>query len=446
MEFLTKPAPFVEAVKKLGSKRRVARDLSSAEWREIPTALRERAFFSAHMESARWLQQAQNTIRDFLESNRQGVTLPDGTKSTSLKAGGRESFVHQMRALFGGGPDEGGGAITNTSASTRLRLIFTTQTRQAWGFGHFKEGNQPEILDAWPAQRFIRGGFVQEPRPLHEANEGAVRLKDDHDFWRSMNQPEIGGFDVPYPPFGFNSQMDVEDVTREEAEALGLLKPGEQIENPEIGFNEQLAASTRGLSPEMIGKLRAGLGEEAVFEKDKVHWLRNPKDGPEVTHKVRWRGEPDPNEAKPEVVLSSLDRQSLNRYTTQQGPKLNARLRAATETGADLDAVANLRNALAKLPAYKGEVVRGATFPPEWIAANLVPGNAIQLEGFTSASITKPYKGNVFFNIRSTSGRIIWQHSERPKEREVLFDYGTQFRVLNVVQKGGAWFIDAEEL
>ena len=121
-------------------------------------------------------------------------------------------------------------------------------------------------------------------------------------------------------------------------------------------------------------------------------------------------------------------------------------LRAATETGADLDAVANLRNALAKLPAYKGEVVRGATFPPEWIAANLVPGNAIQLEGFTSASITKPYKGNVFFNIRSTSGRIIWQHSERPKEREVLFDYGTQFRVLNVVQKGGAWFIDAEEL
>lgn len=298
MEFLTKPVPFVEAVKKLGSKRRVARNLSSAEWQDIPTDLRERAFFSAHMESARWLQQAQNTIGDFLAANRQEVTLPDGSKSTSLKAGSREEFVDKMRSLFGGGPDEGGGAITDPASSTRLRLIFTTQVRQAWGYGNFKEGNQPEILDAWPAQRFIRGGFVQEARPLHEKFEGAIRLKSDHDFWRSMNSPAIGGFDVPHGPWGFNSQMDVEDVSREEAEALGMLKPGEQIENPEVPFNEQLSASTQGLSPEMIEKLKAQLGPEVEFTEGRARWAAEPTD-PKPKRTPKPKPAPEPEVVKP---------------------------------------------------------------------------------------------------------------------------------------------------
>ncbi len=42
------PAPtFKEALQKLASRREVAADLTTAQWAEVPLALRERAYFSS---------------------------------------------------------------------------------------------------------------------------------------------------------------------------------------------------------------------------------------------------------------------------------------------------------------------------------------------------------------------------------------------------------------
>ena len=56
-----------------------------------------------------------------------------------------------------------------------------------------------------------------------------MRLKTDYQFWaQEMNAKSLGGFEVPWPPYGFNSYMEQEDVSRAEAERLGLLKKGDR--------------------------------------------------------------------------------------------------------------------------------------------------------------------------------------------------------------------------
>jgi hypothetical protein len=281
--YLTQPAPFLQAVKKLGSKSIIARSLSHEQWQDVPLAIRDRAFFSARIEDCRFLQAARDMIMDNLTGARQDVTLPSGEETTMLSTGDRATFVKQAQALatqYGlgdvippGTDREARGLIERTTdlqSVTRLRLIFDTQLYSAEGYGWWKQGNDQDILDAYPAQRFIRAFPVQTPRPLHAENEGKVRLKSDLAFWKAMNDRKIGGFGVPWGPFGFNSGMDVEDVTREEAEKLGLLKPSQQVQNPEIPFNQDLEASARGLDPDILAKLKDQLGSAVEIEGDSI--------------------------------------------------------------------------------------------------------------------------------------------------------------------------------
>lgn len=274
MQFV-KPVKFDEAVQKLGTKRIIARDLSSDQWSNVAVGLRDAAFWSAHVTEARMVQDFKNGVTDFIEKNLEDVTLDDGTKTTQIKMGGRAQFVRDMKEKYGGKADEGGGPITDKTSTSRLQLIFDVQMKSAYGFGQWQEGNNPVLLDAFPAARFIRIGYVQEPRPLHETNKGQVRLKSDLEFWLAMNSSAIGGFEVPWPPFGFNSQMDLEDVSRAEAEAMGLIAPGEQITPPDMAFDEHLEASVKGLDPDVREALVKKLGKENVeVDGDRVKWKR----------------------------------------------------------------------------------------------------------------------------------------------------------------------------
>ena len=47
-----------------------------------------------------------------------------------------------------------------------------------------------------------------------------------------MNDENDGGFGNPYSPFGFNSWMTTFDVERDEAEAMGIIAPGERLYVP----------------------------------------------------------------------------------------------------------------------------------------------------------------------------------------------------------------------
>lgn len=268
MQFV-KPIRFEEAITKLGTRGSIGSDLTSSQWRDVPVGLRERAFFSARVESVRFLDRTKGMLQDFLSGNRE--TLPSG--ATALKVGGRAKFVEMAREFAikeGMGPldPRDKGTVKDITSQQRLQLIFDTQTRQAQDFGYWQQGQDPDVLDAFPAQRFVRERDAKEPRDWHQQFEGMVRLKSDLGFWRAINRD----FNVPWGPWGWGCGHDVEDVDRQEAEDLGLLKPGEPVSPVDKKFNDDLQASTRGLDPELMEMLKDSFGDQVVFEDDAVRW------------------------------------------------------------------------------------------------------------------------------------------------------------------------------
>lgn len=275
---LIRPIVFKDALGKLNDKLPVTSHLKSEEWSSVPVAIRERSFFSARVENARFLQTARDGISDFLKSE---VEETDGGKA--LKAGGRERFVRIMREKMAEqgmpivGPHVGG--VVEPTSTGRLRLIFETQTTMANDYAYFKHGNEdPAIRRAFPAQRFIREMPTPSPRPVHEAYTGTVRLKTDLAFWLSMNAREIGGFGVPYGPWGFNSGMGVEDVGRAKAIELGLMKADDPTPPPvpEEGFNADVIASTNGIDPDIMRQLEKALGPKGKKKKDAIQLVPSP--------------------------------------------------------------------------------------------------------------------------------------------------------------------------
>jgi hypothetical protein len=272
MQFV-KPITFAEAQDALGSRHPVTSTLTSAQWRDVPTGLRQRAFFSATVENVRFLQRAQDFLGDFLSG---AVEYPDGKlgpAGAALKAGGRAQFVDLMAKFAeeeGMGPldPRDRGTIKDVRSQRRLELIFDTQVQSMYDFGNWKQGQDPDILDAFPAQRFIRVRDVEKPRKFHEAALGEVRLKSDLPFWLSLN-PD---FDVPWGPWGFGSGCDVEDADRDEAEQLGLLGPDDVVEPVERELNDALEASTRGLRPEWLNHFADTFGAQVAISGDRIRW------------------------------------------------------------------------------------------------------------------------------------------------------------------------------
>src|SRR5258707_403317 len=211
----TQPSELEIAIRKIAGRSPVGSILGSAEWQDVPVALRDRAFFSATIENARFLNTAQSFLNDFLRNTRE--TLPSG--ETALKADGRARFIAGMQQLA---IEEGIGpigkiqdkSVRDIRSNARLGLIFDTQVRSAYHYGNWRSGLTGPILDAFPAQKFVRYPGAKVKRPLHERNEGQIRLKSDIPFWLEMNAKDIGGFAVSAGHGGGNVWVEGEQVGR----------------------------------------------------------------------------------------------------------------------------------------------------------------------------------------------------------------------------------------
>jgi len=231
---------FDEALKQFSQKNAVGSKYRTADWREVPLAIRQRAFFSAGLESERISQ----SMRDYIESYLAG-------ESTTSRA----DFVAEMRRLLikeGVGKMLPNGEIdpkidnmdlTDLRSLRRLQLIFDTNVEAARSHAQWQEGQDEDLLWVWPAQRFVRVRPVGNPRIYHEDALGNVRRKDDLPYWLSLN-PDFG---VPYGPWGFESGCGVEDVDRDEAVKLGLISADERLQPQKQALNQHFAASVAGL-------------------------------------------------------------------------------------------------------------------------------------------------------------------------------------------------------
>ncbi len=256
---------FTEAMDKLGALSPIGADLSSSEWSDLPVALRDNAFFSAHVESLRVLQRAQDSLADYLASNVK--TLDDG--QTLLATGSRSAFVDQMQKfLQAEGIERGEGGLTDIASQSRLGLIFDIKTQQAGDYGYWRQGMDPDVLDAFPASRFIRVRDVKDPRVWHEQFENQVYLKTDPIWALQINED----FGVPWGPWGWGCGHDVEDVDRDESESLGLLAPGQKLEPMRNLFNENLQASVASIEPELLAKMKEVFGDQIKIEDDAIFW------------------------------------------------------------------------------------------------------------------------------------------------------------------------------
>ena len=256
---ITKALKFLDAIAFIVDKVIVPDDeWDQQDWFDEEGEIETRAFFSSRVENARFLERGKGFIEDRLKE-----TVEDTPGGPALKAGGRADFVREMREFMvkEGMADErdfeeiNNKDVTELGSISRLSLIYKTNMDSAHGYGRWKQGNKPSIIKLWPAQRFVRDFNVQEPRPRHEESIGDVRLKSDTAYWADyQNDSEIGGFNVPWPPFGFNSAMGVEDVSRADAISLGLNV--DDAEPPEeVGFNDNLQVTTKTMSPEIEDKL-----------------------------------------------------------------------------------------------------------------------------------------------------------------------------------------------
>jgi hypothetical protein len=95
--------------------------------------------------------------------------------------------------------------------------------------------NVPKVSRDWPERWETAGGELVD-------GDRMVAAKDD-DLWNRLGDPDLfdDGLGNPYPPFAFSSGMDVADVTREEAERLGVIDPDQQIAADDRGLNQGLA-------------------------------------------------------------------------------------------------------------------------------------------------------------------------------------------------------------
>jgi hypothetical protein len=261
MNFLA-PMPFAEAIESRLVRQLLPTEFRTALLQEIPAQLRERAFFSAGVTNAEFLDEANTSIDTLLAG-----TTDRATQRAELK---------KLLARLEYRPFEGEeGSLTDLSSDARLNLILDQNLQAAQGYGSWKQGQDPTVLDMWPAQELVR--VIQAERPRDWAQRWSeaggqfygsrmIALKNDP-IWTRLSR-----FGTPYPPFDFNSGMDVADIDRDEAVALGLIMRDEQIPAQDRDFNLDLQASPQVRSEALATALQEHFQGSAEFVDGVLRW------------------------------------------------------------------------------------------------------------------------------------------------------------------------------
>jgi hypothetical protein len=272
-------SPWKAAVDRFSEKTAVGSRLRSAEWADMPIALRERAFFSAGVDQARTLSAMREKVVQGLDQSR-----PGGIGMN------RARFVADMRNLLGAAPGDSG-SLTDITSTRRLNLIWDFQTADAHGFASQKADMDPDRLDAFPAYRLLRVESRRVPRDWYTrwGDAGAkvgwvgasktemVALKTSP-IWIALSR-----FGKPWPPFDYSSGMGLDDVDRDEAEALGLLDKnedpaarlqslGDAAATTSQNWNDGLQASVKGIDQEARNWLKDAFGDQISIDGDTVAW------------------------------------------------------------------------------------------------------------------------------------------------------------------------------
>lgn len=249
------PVSFVEAVKHLAAKELMPTALDSAGIRALDAGLRRQSLFSAKTLNEGLLGRYREVIGSIVDPKQ---VLREGETRTVTEGNDPASARVEIKRLLdemGYEPEAGTeGTIRDLRSDARINLVVKTNVEMAQGAGRFVQQNaDAEVVDEWPGLEFVRVEGRKEPREWDGANGlwiQACRRAGDMDalrvlggsgrmvalkssgVWDELGDPDYveGGLGNPYPPFAFGSGMWTIEVSRAEAEEMGLMEPGERAE------------------------------------------------------------------------------------------------------------------------------------------------------------------------------------------------------------------------
>jgi hypothetical protein len=267
------------AVAKIKSLTPVGSPLNSAGWEKVQFGLRDSSFFSSKVETFRLLQVAADRLKTAIEILRRPGEGRDGGEGAFQT---REKFVAELQKIareegldprnFGEGAKLNG--LEDITSVRRLNLIFDIQTENAQEFAKWKMDQDPDVLNAYPAQEFIRVSARLHPRTDWKARwieaggraGRMVALKTDP-VWISLSR-----FGKPWPPFDYGSGMGLRDISRREAIALGIIKKDAKLKPVDKPFTEKMQADVSGLSEKMQSALRRSFGDQVEIVNGVAKW------------------------------------------------------------------------------------------------------------------------------------------------------------------------------
>jgi len=303
-------APLADAVANITRRTPLPTYLRSAELAQLPLALRESAQLSATVENLRYLQHIQDQATKAVSLTRRGAN-GEGAYVT------REKFTAELQAIgrqAGLTPQDGTiGTLRDPTSLARTRLIYDIQTQRAAEYARWLRDQDPTRLKFYPCQELIRIADRNVPRDwqarwLAEGGKlytGRMIAAKDAKIWTGISR-----FRTPWPPFDFNSGMGLRDISRSEAEKLGVLKKDEEVKPGTAKFNDDLQASVKDISPEYRQGLKDTFGDQIVIDGDTVQWqgnviadlVRKTIDDPQ------WNGQAlKLGEATPQTIKKTLD-------------------------------------------------------------------------------------------------------------------------------------------
>ena len=270
----SEPLPFLDALQSREVRNILPTALSSREMRDrISAEVLERAVFSAKTTSASYLDTIDALIGQLLngEINQASARLALKEKLDHLGYVPNAAHVDTLQDL---------------SSDLRLDLILETNVEMAQGYGSFIQGQDEAVLDQFPAQELIRVidpvGVTRDWEARWNAVGGEIfsgqmiALKNDP-IWQRLGSEFDDGLGNPYPPFAFNSGMDVADVDRDTAIALGLIDRDTQITPQNRGFSDDLKYS-KEIRSESLRSALVGSDDALRFDAEGVLRIKGRSD------------------------------------------------------------------------------------------------------------------------------------------------------------------------
>lgn len=247
---LTSPVKPYEALASLARRQIMPTGMGTEQIQQLGASWTRNSFFSARTLLTDLLDSYKQDIETML--NPQRITRDGAQVTVGLDQAKAREQAKTLLQKLGYQPDpDKRGTIQDLSSDARINLVLETNKQVSQGEGWWAQGQDPAVLDMWPAQELFRAvekklrrDWVERWRRAGEATGDPIgtgwtitpdlkliALKN-HAIWDRLGDPGLfpDGLGNPYPPFAFNSGMDVRDVTRAVAEELGLITAGEIVQ------------------------------------------------------------------------------------------------------------------------------------------------------------------------------------------------------------------------